>query len=246
MKHTRAMAALVALLCGAAWAGPNDFSGKAVVTPNPGVWYVSGFGGWSGSGDNENYAGLIAAKYSADVSFNTGTIFGGAIGYEFGENLLGVFRMEVEGSYRDFEAKSTAPFVDASLAYKAVSPIHGDVTKTDVLVNIVQDFDLGWSPFRPFLGAGFGVAMVDTDLALTPAGRTYVINGSDTVFAWQLSAGLELAITEGLKAYGEYRVMGNGATTVPLTSSVVPATTGTMSSDSLWSQHLILGLRLLF
>lgn len=79
----------------------------------------------------------------------------------------------------------------------------GDVDLWTGLANVYYDIDIGLS-LMPYIGGGIGVARYSADLA-APGGPA--LNDSDTVFAYQVSAGLGYAITPSTTIFGGYRYL---------------------------------------
>ena len=67
----------------------------------------------------------------------------------------------------------------------------GDVDSLSVMGNGYYAFDLG-AGFKPFIGAGIGVAFLDAEVELShPSFGTITESDDDTVFAYQGIAGIE-------------------------------------------------------
>lgn len=119
----------------------------------------------------------------SDLTYETGFAAGGAIGYTWNFNL----RTEVEATYRDNDMDE---FVGI--------PVVGDVTSWAFMANAFYDFDLG-SPLIPYLGGGIGAAVVTFDSA---------VEEDDTVFAFQLGAGIGYEFTPNLVGSLDFRFFG--------------------------------------
>jgi opacity protein-like surface antigen len=144
---------------------------------------------------------LEYASFDNDVDRHTGvTIGGGAIGTEDAGVL-------VTGSAN--LGTTVADLVAAG---------RGDATTTAWLVNAVYHFDLN-SPVQPYVGAGAGWG--NTEVTFRPS-DTAIANADDDGFAWQVKAGLTVALTEHLDAFGEYRYLAQEDATVGL--ELLPAT----------------------
>ena len=131
--------------------------------------YVSGAFGMVSVNDAD-----VSGNPSGELSFDPGFGFIAAVGNEF-ENLRGEFEM----AYRTND----------------IEDISGDVSSLAVMGNFLVDLPLSES-IRPFLGAGIGLANVETD------------NGSDsddTVFAYQAIAGLGFPLTHVTTLDLQYR-----------------------------------------
>ncbi|WP_078083986.1 outer membrane protein [Microbulbifer mangrovi] len=77
----------------------------------------------------------------------------------------------------------------------------GDFTADYLFVNAYYDFDAGWS-LNPYIGAGLGNAWVDVDYSPS---NVSIIDDDDSVFAYQLMAGLNYQCNEQLEFFGGLR-----------------------------------------
>ena len=126
-----------------------------------------------------------------DLSSDTGWLIEGAFGYAHESGLRG----EIAAGYRyneldDFEVSGVS--VD----------FEGEITAVTGMVNLYYDFDLGTlggargatANLVPFVGGGIGVAFLNADL--DEIGNTSIDEDEDdTVFAWQVVAGLAYKFT---------------------------------------------------
>ena len=102
----------------------------------------------------------------AAVTPQTGWAAGAVIGYDF----VGP-RVELEGVYRNNQH-------NVFFAGRAISNDQQGIGQAAALVNLLYDFSFGW-PVTPYIGAGAGVAFVDSDNTL-----------GSTQFAYQGIVGL--------------------------------------------------------
>lgn len=135
-------------------------------------------------------ATLSDASGSIDAEFDAGFGLVVALGHAFD-----AVRAEIELGYRKND-------IDSFGAMGFSVPASGDVTSKSVMANLYYDFtpEAQWSPF---LGAGLGVARVEVDNAAVmgiPLG-----NADDTVFAWQLMAGIGSKLTRSTTLDLSYR-----------------------------------------
>ena len=146
---------------------------------------------------------------TAEAEFDTGWGFGAAFGYDYGK-MRSEVRAEVEIAYRTHDLDSitvTSPVSDT------VST-DGEITSLAFMLNGYYDFENSTS-LTPYLTGGLGVAKVEIDsLSVTGPGGVTVAIGSedDTVFAYQLGAGIGYAVSETVTADLAYRLF---ATTDP-------------------------------
>ena len=113
-----------------------------------------------------------------------------------------MFRVEAEVSYRDNDLDE--------ITNGGSAPIEGDITALAGMANVYFDFRPGKS-WRPYFGGGIGVANLDLDIS-SVAGSPVSFSDTDTVFAYQVMAGVEYKITPQLALGAEYRYF---ATTDP-------------------------------
>ncbi len=125
-------------------------------------------------------ADLTEGSASAEAEFDTGFVVQGALGHGYPNGL----RAELEVAYRSNDADK----IDVrGISYEA----SGDITSLSVLLNGYYDFRVN-PRFTPYVGAGIGFANVSIDSL--HGGPVDLGNHDDTVFAYQLSAGLEFPI----------------------------------------------------
>lgn len=229
---TKIFSALVGamfLAGGAAQAADLYTPEAAPVTPSG--WYFSGFGGanWVNSTDFD-----ITAPVAANVvnSYDTGFVAGGAIGYDLG-SLSGPFGMRLEGefSYRGNDVESHNVGGGGANALGAAL---GETNVIAGMANVLFDMDTG-SPFEFYAGGGVGVANVDFD-GHGIDGVGVVMNDDDTVFAWQLIAGVGFEIMPNMILDVQYRYFR--ADDVSLT-----AVSGASSSTDYESNAVVAGIR---
>ncbi|MGP0565573.1 MULTISPECIES: outer membrane protein [unclassified Nitrospina] len=188
----------------------------------PGV-YVSAFGGVSVQSDS-NVDPDAPGGTLGTLQFDTSTLVGGAVGYQF-ENP---FRIEAELAHRGYD-------VERVKGAGTVAPAGGDVSILSLMVNAYHD--LTSEKWKPYLGIGFGVADVvwnDVTSALTP-----VIDHSDYVFAVQAMAGIGYEITPSLTATAGYRLFGTS-------DPKFTARNGAVVTGEVIVNEFVLGLRYQF
>jgi opacity protein-like surface antigen len=137
---------------------------------------------------------------SLEVEYDSGLALNLALGYKFGPT-----RLEGEIGYQknDFDdvTVSIAGVGSASLKNAGV-PFSGDVKTTSFLMNGYYDFTND-SAFTSYLTAGLGLAKVKASFDLPSVG--YSGSDSDTVFAYQLGAGVEYALNQTVSLDVRYR-----------------------------------------
>ena len=158
--------------------------------------YVSGNLGLSMPRD----ADVKDSTMPASVTFedDEGIALGAAVGY-----VLANTRIESEFAYQKNDLdKVKIPGVISI-------DVEGDITSTSFLLNGYYDFR-NPSDFTPFLSAGIGVSKVELSArTVSGFGRRVIPSIDDTVFAYQLSAGVAYAINETVAVEVKYRYFVN-------------------------------------
>jgi len=159
--------------------------------------YVSGFGGINFHRDqNSNQVINADLRAAVEVDFDPGFAVGGSVGYAFEETAFGRFRVEIEGSYREND-------VDNGRTLAGRQTFRGDTSAVAGLAMIYYDL-VDVSEFvTPFIGAGAGVANIDSDVTYAPgdtdAPSTTAFGGNtETEFAWQAVAGFSMPVVPGI------------------------------------------------
>jgi opacity protein-like surface antigen len=144
-------------------------------------YYAKVFGGLSAlQGDAATLDGT-----TGPVNYDTGALFGGAIGYDYGDRP---FRAELEFAYRSGDAEAFGGT--------------GDYASTTLMLNGVYVFQTGGA-FRPYVGLGLGyVTEIDFDIADGPETGEYSDRG---LLAWQAMIGSDYALSDSLSLFGEAR-----------------------------------------
>jgi opacity protein-like surface antigen len=126
---------------------------------------------------------------------NLGTGFGGAIGAALGESV----RAEIELS-RNSWGNNLLVFPDGG-ALQVVD----SVAATYLLNNVWLDWHNS-SHFTPYLGGGLGVGWFGGEEAQAAGGPTYALSTGGANFAYQLGAGIQLAISDTINLDLGYRL----------------------------------------
>jgi outer membrane protein W len=142
-------------------------------------YYARLFGGASSlQGSSADLGGT-----SQPLSYDSGAIYGGAFGYDYGDRP---FRAELEFAYRSGDATGA---------------IAGDFASTTVMLNGYYLFSRG--TFTPYAGLGLGyVTEIDFDVTSGPGSGEYSDRG---LFAWQAVLGGDYAISDHVSLFGELR-----------------------------------------
>ena len=171
-------------------------------SPQPGI-YIGAEGG-------VNWL-LNTTISGVNVSPQTGWAVGGVIGYDF----VGP-RVEIEGVYRQNNTNLWAPG----------AAVNGQVGQLGILANLLYDFMPG-SVITPYIGAGAGVAFVDSNSSL-----------GSTQFAYQGIIGVSYNVDTNFRINLDGRYYG---TTNPSVNTAWGSTTWSNNNFS-----LMLGLQLKF
>lgn len=217
MKRMTTGAAAVAILVGLA--APASANG----------WYASGSFGLSLTEDHEFDTGAGTVETELD----SGLVLSGAAGYDYGliSNNVGV-RAEIELSYRDASVDSH------SVGGTALPQPGGDLSSTALMVNALADFNPE-GRITPYVGVGLGFAQVQYE-GYSIQGVPEVLDDEDTVFAYQLIAGVGYALTQGIDLTAEYRFF---ATEDP----EINATLGDVDTETEYrTQNVLVGARVNF
>ena len=153
-------------------------------------FYVNAIGGLSFlSNRTYDYDPVSGLPAEGNANIGSGYLFGGAVGFEPIENV----RIEAEYIYRSNSLNSLgfAPFEDAT---------GDDLASVTIFGNAYYDlveFDTDWASFKPYVGAGLGLAQeIDTDIVTPDINAQFSGDG----FTWQLMTGVNWYYDSGLFA----------------------------------------------
>jgi opacity protein-like surface antigen len=171
-------------------------SAAVAATPIDG-WYSSVFGGYTNMPDNISTSRYGLSRNNA--TYDSGYHVGGRLGFQ--SNPL---RYEAEITYIDSDLKSF--YINGFRQ----TGVNGDTTATMAMANVYYDFrDIALPSIYPFVGVGLGYTFVDGTLKSTgPLGSTYY-TGSNSVFAYQATAGLTFNFAENYALNIAYRYVGS-------------------------------------
>lgn len=158
-------------------------------------WYAGVSGGYTYMPDN-----ISTSRYGfkrTDASYSSGFNAGANIGFK--SNPL---RYEAELTY--IQADLRKFFINKIRQ----SYVDGETNATLAMAKIYYDFPDMVPCVQPFLGAGLGYAYVETNIrSKLPFGYTHYV-GSDSVFAYQGTAGLNYNYAEAFTLSIAYRYVG--------------------------------------
>jgi opacity protein-like surface antigen len=132
---------------------------------------------------------------SDTAGFVTGWAAGGFVGYDF----VGP-RVEIEALYRDNKGTENGAFPISGIGTLRVLNGRAEVQQTSVMANVYYDF-FAHEVFTPYVGAGLGIAFIDTHLG--QLGFTH-----DTEFAYQAIVGVGYKVTPNLRLNLDGRYYG--------------------------------------
>ena len=169
-------------------------------------WYISGGGGLSiltNSDFRDEVSGVGVG--TGETSFKNGFALTGAVGKKFNN-----MRLEGELSYRrndlDKLTISSATVGGQTFIGNASASLSGDTTSFGLMANGYYDF-ANESKWTPFVMAGVGLSR--QSLYVTKVGNVSTsYNQSDTVFAYQVGAGIGYSVTDSTKITAQYRFYG--------------------------------------
>ncbi|MEZ5773567.1 MAG: outer membrane beta-barrel protein [Hyphomicrobiaceae bacterium] len=220
--------AFAADLSGGPLPGDDPFPLPATYTA---PWFVGVRGGVAFPGDTT----FNAIGTDIDTSYQTGGFVGAFVGYDFdggrkgGGGLRG--ELEVDRIWADVDSQTvagTGAFTDGLAG--------GTTTATVGFANLY--YDLPFSPgITPFLGGGIGIASVDFSDHM--AGGAALLSDSDTGFAWNLTSGVDIALTESTDLELGYRYM-------QISGIDVTALSGQKSTVDLDDHMLFAGIKMRF
>lgn len=168
-----------------------------------------------------------------DTQFDNGAFVTGAYGWRLGNGL----RLEAEIGYSASDADThtdvtvgggpigaadAAVLITGSPALGVtvadlVADGRGVIRNTSFMLNAVYDLELD-GPLGFYAGGGLGVSQVK--VRYNPS-DVAIVNGSETVLAWQLMAGASYAISDTVQLFGGYRY--RASEDVSLDVSLFPA-----------------------
>ena len=231
----------------------------AMYAPPPvedfGGWYLRGEIGMTNQSVKKLDNSLAFPNQSNGLGFDSATLFGAGLGYQFNN----WFRADVTGQYRgssNFHGYDRFSFTGPANVGIAQSEQYGG-RKSEWVAMANAYVDLGtWWCVTPFVGAGVGMARVtvanftDQNLQFVPGvgtnvGSAYADSASKWNFAWALHTGLAYKVNPNMTVELGYSYMnlGDGVTgsLTPYTG-VVPGQYAVTFKD-ITSHDLKLGVR---
>jgi opacity protein-like surface antigen len=161
-----------------------------------GTWYAKAFGGasWPQSSNLELTFGGERVGDNPDVSFDTGYVVGGSVGYTFLPNLA----LELEYAYRSADLDGFTlggPDIEFS----------GSSRSNSLMLNAIYTFDAGFGPVQPYVGGGLGISWLRLNANSDTLGVKFE---RDEVLAYQVMAGATYDVAPNWGLFGELRWFG--------------------------------------
>jgi opacity protein-like surface antigen len=165
-------------------------------------WYASGNVGATFLNDSDFTDTFTGGAVAGEIGADTGYGISGALGYSWGN-----FGLEGEVSYRknDLDDVSVNTLSIAGLLFTGLGTfsLDGETTALGFMANGWYNFATP-GPWVPFIGAGIGVANISLDLD-NIGGVAVSYDESDTVFAYQVGAGVGYKVTPKTMVNLSYR-----------------------------------------
>lgn len=180
---------IITILAVAALAVP-DISTAMPARPGP---YLSGFIGASMPLDTD-----ASGAFNDEIRFDPGFNAGGTIGMDFG-----AVRFEGEISYKEGEV-DTIYNKDTNTTFTG---IEGSVEATAFMANVFIDLHSP-GPITPYVGGGVGFAALHLTDTYDRQGTLFYISDDEVAFAYQVGAGLEVALNRQVSLDLGYRFFG--------------------------------------
>jgi opacity protein-like surface antigen len=202
--------AMIAALVSVSPVMAADMPVEPIVEEAQANWYVSLHGGWKFGEDwNDALDATHGDPLSDDfadltIEADDGWRVGGALGYSFNNWLA----LEGEVAYmkQDFNSVEFDETGGEFAGLELLDPFNlgGDISILTGMVNVIAGVPLG-GMFRPYIGGGIGAAHVNANASISDL--DFSLDDSDTVFAAQAFAGVDVIITENVAIGGRVRYL---------------------------------------
>jgi opacity protein-like surface antigen len=171
---------------------------SAATPPRPGP-YASGFMGVSAPRDADatGFDYFNGVSFDDRVEFDPGINIGGTGGFDYG-----LVRLEGELSYKHGEMATVTD--QAGVQYRNVD---GTLGALAMMFNVFMDLHNA-SPVTPYFGGGIGLAALHLSDTFGSSNVSRILlyeEDDDSVFAYQVGAGLEIALNRMLSLDLGYR-----------------------------------------
>jgi outer membrane immunogenic protein len=158
--------------------------------------------------DGRPYVGISAGVFmptdsnvsdfsgSGNLEYDTGYSISGTGGFAFNNGL----RLEGELTYKQADT-------DKVTVFGFSGPVNSDIAALGFLANIYYDFKNS-SPVTPYIGGGIGFATLYLSQGTDNTGGWFWSEDDDTVFAYQLAAGVAFDVSKNVAIDLGYRYFG--------------------------------------
>ena len=207
---------------------------QSVLAASPQGIYVGASAGYVWVEDaTYDLVGSVVVPHPAD--FDGGPAWSLQGGYDFGGP-----RLELELTHRNNDVDGFG---------REGGPGKGDISADSAMVNLLYDFDVN-PRYTPYVGVGLGWTSVEANgirKDIVVPNRTGLVDGDDTVFSYQLIAGITYQTSRQLGVTLAYSYLNAGEPEFDYGVSCTPAGTACVYSSTLkedyTAQTLSLGLR---
>jgi opacity protein-like surface antigen len=132
----------------------------------------------------------VTTTFDEDLGFSS------SLGYAYDNGL------RLEGEYLSTENDSEAVNFNGNIFTGANA--RGSIETESIFFNVIKGFNTNGA-YSPYIGAGIGLTSVDSNISYGPGVAN--ITDSDDVFSYQLLAGIDVALTDKLSGFAEYRLV---------------------------------------
>jgi len=157
--------------------------------------------------ENVDWRDNIGIGSAGTIDLDNTPAFGAKIGHWFNESRYPFLGIEVEANvhFPDWNSVTTTTAFGFPVIPTRVR-VRADTTLVAGLFNVLLRYPRG--PVRPYAGGGMGFAVWDIgDQSLATVGTFR--SESDTAFAWDIIAGLDLRLKKRVSVFGEYKYLGS-------------------------------------
>lgn len=149
-------------------------------------WYLGGSVGYNNtSGQTSEGEGRLV-----ETEFDDGFVTSSFVGYKFDNS----FRAEASFDWRKNDGESLS-FNGTDRPFTAKG-----AESYSLMLTGFYDFEID-APVTPYVGAGAGFSRIDNEFLYGPV----TFEDRDTVFAWQVAAGLSMPVTDKIDAFIDSR-----------------------------------------
>ncbi|MEM6780456.1 MAG: porin family protein [Pseudomonadota bacterium] len=137
-----------------------------------------------------------AVPVNGEIESDSAVSFAGALGFRLNRSI----RVEAEVGYSSSDLSSINTNAGSG-------PLNGDMEALTFMLSGYSDFDLDW-PVVPYIGAGAGFGLFDSNIRDGGSGFTQNSSGDDWSFIYQVGGGLKYHMSEDMSLSGGYRYIG--------------------------------------